>query len=141
MQLVLPLASGRVTIEEMLDHAAGELMFAEKYLTGIFLFQERGLFFAVRAHDRLDARVDRVRDLDHAANFQRVRGGDHEHTGALDMRLNENRGIGSVARNRRDIAPAQLLDDLAIFFGHHERDAVGGQRLANAPTDAYEITQ
>ena len=48
MQLVLPFASSRVAVEEMLDHAAGELVFAEKYLAGVFLFEERGLFFAVR---------------------------------------------------------------------------------------------
>ena len=31
---------------------------------------------------------------------------------------------------------AQLFDDLAIFFGDHKRDALRGQRLADAPTDA-----
>src|SRR5580765_4686886 len=67
--LMALVASSGVAIEDILDHAAGELMLAEKYLAGVFFFQQHRLFFAVRAHDRLDARVDRACDLDHTANF------------------------------------------------------------------------
>ena len=46
--------SSRVALQDVLDHAARELVLAEKNPAGFFLFQQRGLFFAVRAHDGLD---------------------------------------------------------------------------------------
>ena len=81
----------------MLDDVAGELVLAEKYFAGVFFFEQRDLLFAVRAHDRFDARVDGARDLDHAPDIERIGGRDHQHARAVDMGLNQYVGIGSVA--------------------------------------------
>ena len=113
-----------VALQDVLDHAAGELVLAEKNPAGVFLFQQRGLFFAVRAHDDLDSGVHRARGLDHAPNIKRVWHGDYEQARAMDMRLDQNGGIRGVAGNSRDVACAQLLDDLAILLGNDERDAL-----------------
>src|SRR6476659_7507618 len=116
--------SSRVAMQDVLDHAAGQLVLTEKNPASVFLFQQRGLFFAVRAHDDLDSGVHRARGFDHAPNIEHVWYGDYEQPRAMDMRLDQNGGIGGVAGNSRNVACAQLLDDLAIFLGNDERDAL-----------------
>src|SRR6516162_7875817 len=120
----------------MARHGEGELVLTQEYFPGIFLFEKHRLFLAVRAHHRLDARVHRARDLNHAAHVKRVRGGDHQHARPLDMRLNEDGGLGSIARDGRYAAVAPLLDDLTILLGHYERYALISQRFTDAPADA-----
>ena len=112
--------SHRVTVQNMLDHAAGELVLAEENLAGFFLLEQCRFFFAVRAHDGLDARIDGARDLDHAAHVEGVRRGDHQHARAVNVGLNQHIGIGSVAGDGRNAALAELLDDFAILFGDDE---------------------
>ena len=124
---------GRVALQDVKDHAAGELVLAEKNRSGIFLFQQRGLFLAVRAHDDLDSGVDRARGLDHAADVERVRRGNHQHARAMDMRLDQNGGVGGVAGDGRDVVGAQLLDDLAIFLGDDKGYALRNSSFADAP--------
>src|SRR5918994_2594641 len=113
--LAMSFLAARVTIEDMLDDAAGEFVFAEKHFAGVFFFEQHGLLFAVRAHDRFDARVNGARDLDHAPDIERVGGGDHQNARAVDMRLYQYIRVGSVAGNGRYTALAKLLDDFAIL--------------------------
>src|SRR5438445_9019071 len=90
----------------------------------------------MRAHHRLDARVECARDLDHPPHIERIRSRDHQHTRPRDMLLNENGGFRSVAGYSGYPALAQLLDDLAILLGHHKRYALLGQSFPDAPADA-----
>src|SRR5262245_54527295 len=104
--------------EHMARHGQGELVLAEKYLAGVFLFQERGFLFTVRAHNRVDARIDRAGGLDHAANVESIRRRDYEQAGAVNMGLDKNRGIRSIAEDGRDVACAQLLDNLPVCLSN-----------------------
>src|SRR5919106_1985905 len=92
----MPLGCRGIAVEDMLDHAAGELVLAEKDFPDVFFFEQRRFFFAMGAYDGLDARVDGAGDFDHAAHVQRIRRGDHQHARPLDMRLDQYIGIGSV---------------------------------------------
>jgi hypothetical protein len=79
---MMPLRSGDVPVEHVLDHTAGELVLAQEHLPGIFLFEEPRFFFAVGAHHCFDARVHRACDLDHPAHVQRIAGVDSGAAGA-----------------------------------------------------------
>ena len=95
---------GSIAAEHVLDHTVGELVFAKKNLTGMFLFEQNGVFFTVRADDRFDPRVYRARDLNHSAHVQGVGSRNHEHAGSMDMRLDQYVGIRSVAGDGGDAA-------------------------------------
>ena len=120
----------------MLNHAGCEFVLAKKNFAGLFLFQEHGLLFAVRAHHGFDARVDGAGDLDHFANVEGIGSGDHQDRCAVNMGLKEHRGFGGIAGYRRYAALAQALDDFAILLGDDNRYAMRGQRLADAPANA-----
>src|SRR5215813_4139415 len=134
--LVMPFVASGVSIEHMLDHTAGELVLAQEHFAGIFFLEEHRLFLTVRAHHGLDARVDRTCDFDHTPHIQGVRNGDHQHTRSVDMRLNENGWLGSVAGDGGHAALAQSFDDLTILLGNHKGYALGGQCFTDAPADA-----
>src|ERR1044071_8438309 len=126
------LSADPVALDHVLDHAAGELMLAEENLADVFFFEELSFFLAVRARDDADPGVDRARDFDHATDLERVRCRDDQQARAMDVRMDQHGWLRSIAGNRRDVARAQLFDDLAIFLGDDERDALRGPCFADA---------
>ena len=52
------------------------------------------------------------------------------------MGLDQHVGRRHVAADRRDAAPAQAVDDLAILFGDHQRQLALEQRFADAAANA-----
>lgn len=130
------IVSGYVALKHIARHSEGELVLAQKNFAGVFFFEKHRFLLAVRAHHRLDPRIDRAREFDHAAHIQRIRCGDHQHACAVDMCLNQNRWFGGVAGNGGHTTLAQFLDDLTIFLGDDKGYAVGSQCFTDAAADS-----
>jgi hypothetical protein len=90
----------------------------------------------VAAHDDLDRGVEQARGGGHAAHAQGVGRGDHQQPGARDVGLDQHAG-SAASPDTAGTPCAQLLDDLAVLFRHHERQAGLAQASAiSRPTRA-----
>ena len=107
-----------VPLEHIPCHGHGKFVLAEKYLSGNVVFKRRQLFIAMGTHNHLDGGIHRPRDLDHAAHIDGIRHSDDQDARPVEMRLDQNGRLGSVAEHRRYIALAQLLHDLTIVLHH-----------------------
>src|SRR5688500_7608751 len=77
------------SLEHVTRHADGELVLPHEDLADILLAEQLGFLLAVRANDRLDARIERTCRLDHLPRLEGIGDRDHEYARAHDVCLLE----------------------------------------------------
>ena len=85
------------------------------YAARVLAAQQVNLFVGIRAHDGVDVGLERTYDLDHLARAEGVGRGDHQHTGACDVRLNQHDGLGGVTRHRQMPSGARSCSNSSRF--------------------------
>ncbi len=117
-------------LQDMPGDAKRELMLADEHLTQEVPLEQLGFVRVVRTQDDLDLRIELPGDSDHLADTERIERGDHQHAGARDVSLDQDRGVGRIARDSGYIALPKLFHQFAVLLGDNVRDPVRIERLA-----------
>ena len=97
-------------LDHEIGHAVGQFFLTHEDLGRQFAAQQFRFLVAVRAHHRLDVRVEQARGFHHGAHVEGVGRGDHQHAGAGHVGLDQHRRLAGIAGHRVDALAAQLID-------------------------------
>ena len=128
-------------LQHMPRDAKRELMLADEHLSQEVPLEQLGFVRVVRTQDDFDLRIELPGDCDHFADTERIERGYHQHPGARDVSLDQDRGVGRIARDSRYIALPKLLHQFAVLLGDHVRDPVRIERLRDATSHASVTDQ
>ena len=64
-----------------------------------------------------------------------IRRGNHQQQCVCNVGLDQHLGLGGIARHCRNVALAQLVDQFAVLFGHHEMHALRHQGVGDHASD------
>ena len=106
-------------LQDVPSDAQCEFVLADEYLSQCLRLEQPGFVLVVRKQDNLYFRIEPLRDTGHPADIDGVRCRNHQHAGAGDVRLDQDRGLGRIAQNRRDIAVAKLCHQFTFLLGDH----------------------
>src|SRR5688572_1784059 len=139
--LVIATSAWCDSFEHVTRHADGELVLPHEDLAGILLAKQLGFLLAVRANDRLDARIERACRRDHLPSLEGIGDRDNQHPRPDYAGLDKLLRIRCIARDRLEALLSQLFDQLAVMFHHHEWQTPLHQGLADPTADPAEADE